>query len=249
MKELQVFQSSPHLHDPLLASSSPEKKEMFQKDFQNFYKAGIQTYKQYSKRWFQTPLLFGAVADPRNFRTVAAALLLGYLKELERTQVSRFHSLFFLCLKPAIKFLWKERNLQFLCLVEIMKTELTKSREKEGLQNFWTVMDRKETILALFDLLQSTRAKAVKFFKESNTALAEWIQTCIFAAPHQNKSVEGSFNILDQILQIHPSLSPSKIESIQSFLLNVVNPKKQQFIKKEWKGEMATYQEGHTRLD
>jgi hypothetical protein len=89
----------------------------------------------------------------------------------------------------------------------------------------------------------------VKFFKESNTALAEWIQTCIFAAPHQNKSVEGSFNILDQILQIHPSLSPSKIESIQSFLLNVVNPKKQQFIKKEWKGEMATYQEGHTRLD
>jgi hypothetical protein len=73
----------------------------------------------------------------------------------------------------------------------------------------------------------------VKFFKESNTALAEWVvQTCIFAAPHQNKSVEGSFNILDQILQIHPSLSPSKIESIQSFLLNVVNPRKQHFMEK-----------------
>jgi len=166
---------------------------------------------------------------------VAAALLLGYLKELEKTQVSRSHSLFFLCIKPALKLLHKERNLQFLCLVEITRTELHKSRARKGLHSFWAIMDRKETVLALFGLLQSTRAKAVNFFKESNTALAAWVQTCIFAAPHQNKSVEGSFNILDQILQVHPSLSPSKIESIQSFLLNVVNPRKQQFIRKSGK--------------
>jgi hypothetical protein len=62
---------------------------------------------------------------------------------LEKTQVSRFHSLFFLCLKPAMKFLWKERNLQFLCLVEIMRTELTRSQGRKGLQNFWAVMDMK----------------------------------------------------------------------------------------------------------
>jgi hypothetical protein len=45
----------------------PEKKKQFQKDFQNFFKAGIQTHKHYSKRWFQTPLFFGAVADRINF--------------------------------------------------------------------------------------------------------------------------------------------------------------------------------------
>jgi hypothetical protein len=89
--------------------------------------------------------------------------------------------------------------------------------------------------LSLFDLLKSTRAKAVSFFKKSNTALAEWVQTCIFAAPHQNKSVEGSFNILDQILQVHENISPLKLQSIQAFLLNVVSPRKQQFFKENGK--------------
>jgi len=232
IEQLLNFIHDPDLHTPMLASLSPEKKENCQKHFCMFYKAGLKVHKQYSRKWFQTPLLFGAVADPSNFREFSAAILLAY-SSLKRSQGTQ--SLFSLCIKPAVLSIYKERSLQLLCLVAIVRRELLTSSQSEGLLNVWNIIDRDETVLSLFNLLQCSKAAAVEFFRKGNTSLCKWIQTCIFSAPHHNKSVEGSFNIADQILVTHENISPEKLESIQTFLQNNVSSTKQQFIKENGK--------------
>lgn len=83
----------------VVESLSSEKQNEYQKRFVEFYKAGLSVHHRYSKKWFENPLVFGTIANPSEFRCIAAALLLAYCS------VKTDHSLFFHCIRPATEYL------------------------------------------------------------------------------------------------------------------------------------------------
>jgi len=227
------------LKDPL----SPENREECEKQAKNFLQTALKTHKEYSKKWLQTPLIFGAIADPQNFRPFVAACLLAYSIEKKR-QLGRNLSLFHQCIVPVVLDYWcGPQDAKFMHMVIIIHKGLVDSSKEEGLQNFWSIMDRTETVLSLLALLQSFQLHAVEVVKNGKTAIFKWLQNCIFSTPHQNRSVEGTFNGVDQILASHENVSPSKLESLQRFLQNEVSPKKKKFTEenptKRWRPTKA----------
>jgi len=234
IKRLMGFIINPKVNSPNLDSLSPEQKLECEKGFQSFYHSGLKVHQQYSKRWFRSPLIFGALADPQHYQEFSAVCLLAYIS-LKSSELG-WKTLFLCCLKPAVLSIYKEeRTLRIRCLVAVVRRELLASLKEDGLGNFWNILDRNETILGLLALLKSPPSEAVAMVKQGNTALFRWIQMCILAAPHQNKTVEGSFNIVDQILAVHNNISPEKVESIHRFLTNQVNPKKRQYLNRSGK--------------